>query len=117
MLSTAEAIQLLNQHLGGTPRAAHSRFVAYLMRQFAGVFAADANLWEIVSLCHDLDFFTESSIAELRRPLRDEGRHAFLLILRGEQRVEDAALEQHALGERGLEGAVDRLLGGHHRRQ
>ncbi len=43
-------------------------------------------------------------------PLVDEGLHAFLLILRREQRVEDAALEADALGERHLERAQDRLL-------
>jgi hypothetical protein len=60
MLSAADAELLINQHLGDTPRAAHSRFVAYMMRQFAGMFAADADLWEVVGLCHDLDFFQTS---------------------------------------------------------
>jgi hypothetical protein len=57
MLTTAQADILVSKHLGATPRAAHTRFVAYLMRQLAREFAADANLWEIVGLCHDLDFF------------------------------------------------------------
>ena len=48
------------------------------------------------------------SVLELRRPLLDERRHAFLLVLGREQRVEHAPLEAHALGERRLERAVDR---------
>jgi predicted hydrolase (HD superfamily) len=57
MLTVAEADGLVVEHLGATPRAAHTRFVAYLMRQLAGALGADADLWEIVGLCHDLDFF------------------------------------------------------------
>jgi len=57
MLSAADADVLVNQYLATTPRAAHTRFVAYLMRQLARTFAADADLWEVVGLCHDLDFF------------------------------------------------------------
>ena len=45
-------------------------------------------------------------VLELRRlPLVDEGGHAFLLVVDGEQRVEQAALEAHALGEGRLVGA------------
>ncbi len=62
MLSVAEAALLVSRHLGDTPRAAHSRLVAYLMRHLAGTFAADADLWEIVGLCHDLDFFKFGSL-------------------------------------------------------
>lgn len=57
MLSGSDAEVLVSQHLATTPRAAHTRFVAYLMRQLARIFAADADLWEVVGLCHDLDFF------------------------------------------------------------
>src|SRR5258707_11121072 len=49
-----------------------------------------------------------------RLALLDERGHAFLLVLGGEGRVEEAALEAHALGERRLVGAVDRLLGHQH---
>src|SRR5713226_6491492 len=52
-----------------------------------------------------------SSVLELRRTFLDERRHAFLLILGREQRVEHAAFEADAFGERGLVGAVDALLG------
>jgi predicted hydrolase (HD superfamily) len=57
MLTAADADLLVSQHLATTPRAVHTRFVAYLMRQLARKFAADAELWEVVGLCHDLDFF------------------------------------------------------------
>jgi len=57
MLSTVEAEGLVDLYLGDTRRAAHSRLVAYLMRQLAQLFSADTDLWEIVGLCHDLDFF------------------------------------------------------------
>ena len=59
-LSLSEADLLVSQHLGDTPRAAHSRFVAHLMRQLAETFTADGDLWEVVGLCHDLDFFHTS---------------------------------------------------------
>src|SRR5688500_10025772 len=58
MLSSTEALALVQQHLGNTPRALHSHVVAALMRQLAGLFVPDAVLWETVGLCHDLDFFT-----------------------------------------------------------
>src|SRR5262249_17277001 len=57
MLTAPEADLLVSEHLGTTPRAAHARFVAYVMRQLAQTFAVDAGLWETVGLCHDLDFF------------------------------------------------------------
>jgi hypothetical protein len=69
MLSTADADALVDQHLGTTARAAHTRFVAYMMRELAGVLAADADLWEIVGLCHDLDYFKTSD---------DPSRHGLL---------------------------------------
>jgi hypothetical protein len=58
MLNITAALALIQQHLGDTPRAAHSHVVAALMHHLAGAFEADAQLWEIVGLCHDLDFFT-----------------------------------------------------------
>ena len=71
MLSGANASLLISKHLGDTPRATHSRFVAHMMRQLAGVFAADPDLWEIVGLCHDLDFF---------ETLGDPSQHGLLTI-------------------------------------
>jgi predicted hydrolase (HD superfamily) len=57
MLSVADAELLVKQHLGNTPRAKHSRFVAHIMRELAPRFSASADLWEVVGLCHDLDYF------------------------------------------------------------
>src|SRR4029079_11478125 len=55
------------------------------------------------------------AVLEVGLPLLDEGRHAFLLIFRGEQRIELAPLEPRAFGERRGEAAIDRLLDHHHR--
>ncbi|MBR0824152.1 HD domain-containing protein [Bradyrhizobium manausense] len=60
MLTPADADRLIVQHLGDTPRAAHTRFVACVMRQLAPGFSASADLWEVVGLCHDLDYFHSS---------------------------------------------------------
>jgi hypothetical protein len=60
MLSAVDAEILVKQHLGDTPRANHSRFVAYVMRQLAPGFSGPAGLWEVVGLCHDLDYFHTS---------------------------------------------------------
>jgi len=57
MLSIAEADGLVVQHLGNAPRANHSRVVAHVMRKLAETLSEPAELWEVVGLCHDLDFF------------------------------------------------------------
>ena len=57
MLSIAEAHALVERHLRDTSRATHTRVVAHLMRRLAEHFSADGTLWEVVGLCHDLDFF------------------------------------------------------------
>lgn len=57
MLTVAEADHLVGAHLGTTPRAAHSRHVARIMRRLAGLLAADGDLFEVVGLTHDLDVF------------------------------------------------------------
>src|SRR5262247_3082007 len=56
-------------------------------------------------------------VPERRLALLDESRHAFLLVLGAEQRVEEAPLEEHPFGEGGFVGAVHRLLRHHYRRQ
>lgn len=56
-LSLVEAEQLIAERLGDAPRAAHSRFVGLLMEQFATELNADATLWRLVGLVHDLDYF------------------------------------------------------------
>src|SRR5438067_5719504 len=58
--------------------------------------------------------FLKSAVLESGLALADEGRHALFLILGRERRVKQAPLEAHALGERRLKGAIDRLLD-HHR--
>src|SRR6185295_15968687 len=58
-----------------------------------------------------------SAIPEGRRPLFGEGRHPFLLILGSKKGVEQPLFEAESLGKRRLEGAIDRFLGHHRRRQ
>ena len=70
--------------------------------------------WTIRHIRH---VYRRLPVLELGRSLLDEGAHAFLLVLGREQRMEDAALEAHAFGERRLVGAVDDLLGGVDRRR
>jgi predicted hydrolase (HD superfamily) len=71
MLSVLEADRLVSEHLGTTSRAVHSRVVAQVMRLLAHGFAADADLWEVVGLCHDLDFFATRD---------DGGQHGLVTI-------------------------------------
>ena len=53
----------------------------------------------IMSLSKDEGGFAGlSPVSEIGLPLLDEGGHAFLLVLGGEERMEDAALEAHAFG-------------------
>jgi HD superfamily phosphodiesterase len=61
MLGPLEARALLQEELQDTPRARHSLFVAYLMHQLAEFFNEDEQLWEVVGLCHDLDYFVTRS--------------------------------------------------------
>jgi hypothetical protein len=56
-LGLAEAEQLVAERLGASPRAAHTRFVGLLLQQLAVELGADARLWRIVGLVHDLDYF------------------------------------------------------------
>lgn len=56
-LTIAEAEQLVAADLGDSARGAHSRDVAELMARLAGQVGGDPDLWRIVGLCHDLDFF------------------------------------------------------------
>ena len=48
VLNKASALDLIRQHLDDTSRAAHSRFVAYLMRELASLFDANADIWEVL---------------------------------------------------------------------
>jgi predicted hydrolase (HD superfamily) len=57
MLNQQEAIDLIRSELGDSDRAVHSHFVARLMRGLAERLEKEMELWEIVGLCHDLDYF------------------------------------------------------------
>jgi len=84
MLTTEDALVLLHHHLGTSARALHSQLVAYLMRELALLYAADLDLWELVGLCHDLDYFAT----------QDDGRQHGLLTVRWLQhKLPDEALE------------------------
>lgn len=54
-LDLAAAERLVGQHLGMTPRAAHSRFVGLLLEALAA--PEQRQLWRLVGLVHDLDYF------------------------------------------------------------
>jgi hypothetical protein len=56
MLTLAEADDLIDRHLGDGFRAEHSRLVAAVMRELAIATGADADLWFLTGLCHDLDY-------------------------------------------------------------
>ena len=56
MLSAREANNLILIHLGESLRARHSVFVGFLMARLATMLGEDCVLWEVVGLCHDLDF-------------------------------------------------------------
>ena len=71
MLSTPEALILVGRYLGDTPRATHTRVVSHLMRRLAEHFGEDCELWEVVGLCHDLDFFETSG---------DRSQHGLLTV-------------------------------------
>src|SRR5207248_4569458 len=53
--------------------------------------------------------FLKSAVLTSGLALGNKGRHALFLILGCESRVKQAPLEAHALGERRLKGAIDRL--------
>ena len=56
-MTPAEAEALVDEKLGSTPRATHSRQVAALMDLLASHWGADRELWTVVGLVHDLDYF------------------------------------------------------------
>ncbi len=61
----------------------------------------------------DPDRRSRSAVAEVRGALFHEGGHALALVIEREHGMEDAALVAQAFGQRGLVGAVHRLLGHH----
>jgi predicted hydrolase (HD superfamily) len=70
MMILEEARNRIRAHLGSSKRAEHSIFVGYVMRCVAERLGADAQLWEVVGLCHDLDYFETAD---------DKRRHGVLV--------------------------------------
>jgi putative nucleotidyltransferase with HDIG domain len=64
MLTPADADDLIDRHLGEGFRAEHSRLVGTLMHELAAMTGADADLWRLAGLCHDLDYEATRSIPE-----------------------------------------------------
>ncbi len=56
MLTLDAAHRLVSEHLGASSRARHSLFVGQLMKRLAAHLEDDPLVWELVGLCHDLDF-------------------------------------------------------------
>lgn len=56
-MTAEEALGRVEAHLGTSKRAVHSIFVGSTMKGLAQVVGASAQTWEVVGLCHDLDFF------------------------------------------------------------
>lgn len=83
-LTAAEARQLIADKLGTRPRAAHSLFVGELMAGLAHRFGADAELWRLVGVCHDLDYYAVDG---------DWPRHGLLTADWLDGRLPDEALE------------------------
>ncbi len=72
VLGLGEAERLLVAHLGDTPRARHSRFVAGAMAALADHLHADTALWQAVGLLHDIDYPTTQATPERHGPLAAE---------------------------------------------
>jgi predicted hydrolase (HD superfamily) len=101
MLSASSADALIEECLGKTARASHSRDVAAIMRRLAQHFAADADLWEVVGLCHDLDFF---DVGE------DWQRHGLITAERLKGQLPDEALSAIAAHDHRTGISADTLL-------
>lgn len=56
-MTPADADLLVAEKLGVSPRAVHSRQVGRLMAALAARFEADRDLWTVVGLVHDIDYF------------------------------------------------------------
>ena len=70
MMTLEQARAAVPRHLGASRRAEHSVFVAHAMRGLAESLGTDADLWEIVGYCHDLDYFETAE---------DRSRHGVLV--------------------------------------
>ena len=56
MLSIIDAELLVKTPLGRDGASGSLAVVAHIMRELAPQFSASADLWEVVGLCHDLDY-------------------------------------------------------------
>lgn len=97
MMTLDEAEQEIDQRLGATPRAEHSRFVGRAMRRVAEYLREDAVVWTLTGLCHDLDFEVTAD---------DRSRHGMLAAEWLEDRLPEEALQairshDHRTGESG----------------
>lgn len=72
VLGLDEAEQLLVEHLGRTPRADHSRFVGAIMAELAHRLGADAELWQVTGLLHDIDYPATPTTPKRHGPLAAE---------------------------------------------
>lgn len=70
MITLERARAAVSERLGTSRRAVHSVFVGHAMRSLAERLGADMDLWEIVGLCHDLDYFETAE---------DRSRHGMLV--------------------------------------
>jgi hypothetical protein len=100
-LSKADAIDLVRLHLGGSARATHTLVVADLMRQLAARLHEDGELWEIVALCHDLDFHATA---------KDRSQHGLLVLTWLGDRVSLAARQAIASHDHRTGATSDTLL-------
>lgn len=96
MMTLDEAEEEIDQRLGETPRAEHSRCVGRAMRRVAEHLREDVLVWELTGLCHDLDFDVTAD---------DRSRHGMLAAAWLAGRLPNDALQairahDHRTGER-----------------
>lgn len=84
MITLNQARDELQRHLADGPKARHSSVVAHLMRRLAGRRKRNAELWEIVGLCHDID----DKITK-----NDRSQHGMLAVTWLDKRLPEEALE------------------------
>jgi predicted hydrolase (HD superfamily) len=91
MMTPLEAESLVEEKLGQSPRAAHSRQVGQVLGALATHLAADVRLWTAVGLVHDIDYF---AVGE------DMTQHGVLAAAWLEGRLPQDALEAIAAHDR-----------------
>jgi hypothetical protein len=57
MLSEAQALRLVERHLGGTRVAPHALYVGEVLAMLATRLGHPPALWRVTGWCHDLDYF------------------------------------------------------------